>query len=284
MRHFLLFLMASICLSSCSSWMKEEDKLIAEVYDYKLYASDIMDIVPKGTSEKDSTVMVQGFIDSWIRKYLIIHQAEYNLTSEQMDFEQKLEDYRNSLIIYAYESELINQKLDTVVTESEIQAYYRQNRPDFELKYNVVKAVYVVLPIDSKKKAMFRKLLDTRRFSNDSLENFAGKYALSYYNGYRNWIRFDDLLTQVPIKTYNQELFLRDNRFIEIDDKPFSYLVLIHDFIIAESLSPLDMERENIRNILINKRKRELISQMHKNIYEKAVKDNAFKIYNIVNN
>jgi hypothetical protein len=277
----LLLLFCVLGLASCKSRHNSDDIIIAKVYDYELFASDLNDLVPKGTSKNDSTTIVQGFIDSWIRKNLIIHQAEYNLLPEQMDFEQKLEDYRNSLITYAYESELIRQKLDTVVSETEIKNYYNQYRADFELKYNVVKAVYVVLPIDSNRKKLFRSLLNTRRFSSDSLENEAGRYALSYYNGYNNWIRFDDLLTQVPIKTYNQEVFLKDNRFIEFDDKPFSYLILIQDFIIAESLSPLDMEIENITNIIINKRKRELISKMHQDIYDKAVKENTFKIYNV---
>ncbi len=275
----LLYILIFLILSSCKSGLHNNDEIVAQVNDYELYKSDLKNIVTKGTNAKDSTMMVQGFIDSWIRKYLIIEQAEYNLSPEQMDFDQKLEDYRNSLITYTYESELIRQKLDTVVQEYEIASYYNQNKQDFELKYNVIKAVYVVLPIESNRKKLFRNLLNMRSFSNDSLEEFANKYALSYYNGYRSWIRFDDLLTQVPIKTYNQELFLRDNKFIEIDDKPFSYLILIKDFIIAESLSPLEMERENITNIIINKRKRELISKMHQDVYDKAVKEKSFKVF-----
>ncbi len=281
MTRKLLFILCIFCLTSCKSKHNSDDVIIAKVHDYELFASDLKDLVPKGTNIKDSSMIVEGFIDSWIRKNLIIHQAEYNLLPEQMDFEQKLEDYRNSLITYAYESELIRQKLDTIVSETEIRNYYDQNRGDFELKYNVVKAVYVVLPIESNRKKLFRSLLNTHRFSSDSLEYNAGRFALSYYNGYHNWIRFDDLLTQVPIKTYNQEVFLRDNRFIEFDDKPFCYLILIQDFIIAESLSPLEMESENIKNIIINKRKRELISKMHQDIYDKAVKENAFKVYKI---
>jgi hypothetical protein len=279
MNRNLLLVVCILGLLSCKSRHNSDDSIIATVYDYELFASDLKDIVPKGTNAKDSSMIVQGFIDSWIRKNLIIHQAEYNLLPDQMDFDQKLEDYRNSLITYAYESELIRQKLDTLVSETEIRDYYGQNRADFELKYNVVKAVYVVLPIDSKRKKLFRDILDTRHFSSDSLEYNAGRFALSYYNGYNSWIRFDDLLSQVPIKTYNQEVFLRDNRFIEFDDKPFSYLILIKDFLIAESMSPIEMETENIRNIIINKRKRELISKMHQEVYNKAVKENAFKIY-----
>lgn len=258
----------------------EKGRVVAKVYDNQLYASDLAGVVPQGSAEKDSIVLVRNYIDSWIRKRLLIRQAEKNLTARQRDFSKKLEEYRNSLLTYTYESELIKQKLDTTVTESEIASYYLLNKAAFQLRYTVVKAVYVVLNEDSKELRRFRNLLsdkDTIRSGNIDL--LAKQHALSYYIGDETWIRFDDLIQQVPIETFNQELFLKNNTFVEIKDKPFVYLIRFKDYALSESISPLELEADNIRNIIINKRKQSFLRSMHEELYTNALKEEVFQIY-----
>lgn len=254
--------------------------VVARVNNKYLYESDVRGVVPSGTARKDSVVLVQNYIDSWVRKQLLIRQAERNLTQKQQDFSKALEEYRNSLLIFAYESELVNQKLDTLVTDAEIEQYYNLNRRSFELKYNIVKVVYVVLPVDSKEIQRFRKLLsDKDTILSSTIEQLAQQHAYSYFVGDETWVRFDDLLAQLPIETYNQELFLRNNRYIEITDDPFIYLIRFKDFLITESIPPLEVEYENIRNIILNKRRQELIRSMHQQIYDQALRDKTFEIY-----
>ncbi|MDP2235092.1 MAG: hypothetical protein Q8J88_01545 [Bacteroidales bacterium] len=279
---FLLYILFSgLLLSSCDPTPDpERGEVIAKVHGNYLYETDLEGVVPAGTPKKDSLFLVSNYIDSWLRKRLLIRQAERNLTPRQQDFTKKLEDYRNSLLTYAYERELINQKLDTIVSEREIEAYYEQNKGSFELRYNIVKVVYVVLPHDAKEIPRFRKLLSDRdTILAQTIEFLARQHALSYYIGDETWIRFDDLLSQIPLETYNQELFLKNNRYLEIDDNPFKYLIRFSDFLIAESVSPLEIEIENIRNIIINKRKQDLLRKMHEELYEQALRDKVFEIY-----
>lgn len=258
----------------------DRGEVVAKVYGSYLYEGDLAGVVPVGTPRKDSLFLVSNYIDSWIRKRLLIRQAERNLTPKQQDFAKKLEDYRNSLLVYAYETELINQKLDTIVSEAEIERYYNQNKGSFELKYNIVKVAYVVLSKEAKELPRFRKLLSNPdTLITPTVEFLARQYASSYYLADEVWVRFDDLLSQIPIETYNQELFLRNNRYIEIDDNPFIYLIRFKDFRIAESISPLEVETENIRNIILTRRKQALVRKMHDELYEQALRDKSFEIY-----
>lgn len=254
--------------------------VVARVHNKYLYESDIRGVVPAGTARKDSVVLVQSYIDSWVRKQLVIRQAERNLTQKQQDFSKALEEYRSSLLVFAYESALINQKLDTLVTEREIEQYYNLNRRSFVLKHNIVKVVYVVLQIDSREIPRFRKLLsDKDTVVSANVESLARQHAYSYFIGDETWVRFDDLLAQLPIETYNQELFLRNNRYIEINDDPFIYLIRFKDFLITESIPPLEVEYDNIRNIILNLRRQDLIRSMHQQIYEQALRDKSFEVY-----
>lgn len=254
--------------------------VLAKAYGNYLYEADLIGVVPAGTSVNDSIMLVNNFIDNWLRKRILVRQAERNLTPGQTDFSKKLEDYRNSLIVYTYETELIRQKLDTTVTDREIERYYEDNKANFELKYNIVKVVYAVLPSDSRELGRFRKLLNNRRTLNlDSLNNLAQRHAIAYYLDEDSWIKFDDLLLQIPLVAYNQEVFLNNNRFVEFVDEPFTYLVLFRDFMIRESLSPLEFEYDNIRNIILNRRKMELLKEMHQEVYEKALRNNEIEIF-----
>jgi hypothetical protein len=258
----------------------QKGMVVARVHNKYLYESDIRGVVPAGTAPKDSVVLVQSYIDSWIRKQLVIRQAERNLTQKQLDFSKALEEYRSSLITFAYESALINQKLDTLVTDREIEQYYNLNRHSFELKHNIVKVVYVVLPVGSKEIPRFRKLLsDKDTIMSSTIEFLAKQHAYSYFIGDETWVRFDDLLAQLPIETYNQELFLRNNRYIEILDDAFIYLIRFKDFLITESIPPMEVEYDNIRNIILNRRRKDLIRNMHQQIYEQALRDKSFEVY-----
>jgi hypothetical protein len=240
--------------------------------------SDIQGIVPPGLDAADSLQVIHDYIDNWVRKKLLIRQSESNLNSDQKDFTRQLEEYRNSLIIYTYEQELVRQSLDTVVTEQEIVNYYNANKDDFQLKDNIVKVWYVKLQ-KSASLGPFRQLLQSDKPADrKKLVELSSKHAVNSFLDDQSWLVFDDILKEIPIKTYNQEEYLKNNRFIEIEDSLFVYLLNIKGFMIKESLSPLSFETENIRSIIVNKRKLALIEDMQKNLYNEALKNGDFEL------
>ncbi len=259
---------------------KDRGQILAKVEGYYLYEADMEGVIPYGTSARDSILLAKSFIENWIKSRLLIRQAERNLTPRQLDFSKKLEDYRNSLVIYAYESELIKQMLDTVVSESEIEQYYYDNLQNFELKHNIVKVIYVILPYQSQETEIFRNLFQTDdELMLDSIDYYARQYALAYHLNDEEWLGFNQLASLIPIDAYNQELYLKNTRYLEIDEDPFSYLVLFRDYMVSESTSPLELVQNDIKNILLNKRKRQLVRQMEHDLYEQAMRDNVFEIY-----
>ncbi len=265
------------CCSSCNR--KNDEVAVARVFDEYLYPSDLEGIVPKGTSAEDSIKIIQTYIDGWIRTSLLVHQAEKNLTEEQMGFADKLKTYENSLIIYTYESELIRQQLDTNVSLKEISEYYDAHPNDFVLKDNILRVNYVKLNKDSEHINTIKQMLRSESESErEKLAALCIQHASNFYLDDHSWLLFNDLLKEIPIQTYNQEQFLKYNRFIETSDSLYAYLMNIYDFKIKESLSPLSFERENIRNIIINKRKVSLINNMKKEVYQHALENSNFEI------
>jgi hypothetical protein len=281
--NVLLFL----CLLSCnfpSPSPKSNEKPLARVGDTYLYPSDIKNIFSKQeflSEQKDSVKIVSNYINNWIRENLLLQKAEKNLTEDKiMKFAQMVDDYRKSLITYQYESELVKQKLDTIVDISEIEKYYEENKSNFELKDNIIKVLYVKVrktaPKVEKVKEWYKSNVPKDK---DALTNYCYQYAENFYLDENTWLLFNDVLKEIPIKLYDQEAFLQNNRFIETQDSVYYYFVNIKGFKIKNSISPLSFEKENIRNIILNKRKVELIKKMREDIYNEGVKNKTFEIY-----
>ncbi len=273
--------MFALALNSCINVPKQSDEnVLARVYDDYLYESDLKGIVPDGTNVKDSIAIVWNYVNGWIVEKLELSKARRNLLDEDMQFEKQLEEYRNSLIIYQYESKLVSQTLDTVVSDVEIEEYYNKNIGSFQLKDNIVKGFYARFKEDNPNIPKIRKFFYSKKLgAMDSLEVYIEMYSNLYFLDDETWILFNDLLKFVPIQTYNEEAYLKNHRKIELKVEPHVYLVSIADFKIKESVSPLSFEKEKIRQIIINKRKLEIINRMREEIFQTAQQDNDFEIY-----
>lgn len=268
---------------SCSLFEKKEEapkQAVARVFDKYLYMDELKEIIPADASSSDSAQIAENYIKSWIEQILLLKKAEDNLTDEQKDFSKQLEDYRRSLIIYSYQRELLNQLLDTNVTEEEIENYYENNKQNFELKDNIVKVRYVKV---AKNAPDIKKLKKWYASDNpqdiQALESYCFQFAQNFYLDDKTWLLFDDLLKEVPIKTYNKEDFLKQNKLIEMEDSLSLYFLNIKGFKIKNSISPLSFEKENIRNIIVNRRKLDIINKLKQDIYNDAANKSDFEIY-----
>lgn len=252
---------------------QSDERVVARVFERYLYANDLRSIVPKGTSRNDSLRIITDFVNNWIRQQCVLKRAEDNLEEKKKDVERKLEEYRNSLITFAYEKELVKQKLDTTVSSAEIEEYYKENENSFQLRNNILQVLYVKIPKKAPRLEKLRQWFRSSDARNRKLmEEYSFQYANDYFFNDEEWMLFDDLIQRVPIKTYDQEQFLRNNRMIEIPDSTHLFLVHIKGFKIKESISPLSFETENIRNLILNRRKLELLREMENDAYNDALK------------
>ncbi|MCX6273524.1 MAG: hypothetical protein NTU44_20335 [Bacteroidetes bacterium] len=279
--YLLFFLAAFFLLVSCQKGKRSgSEHPLARVHDIFLYESDLAGVVLPGTPSKDSIDIVKNFIQNWIRQKLVVYQAENNLNRNQKDFAKELEEYRNSLIVYRYESRLIKEKLDTVVTQKQIEDYYNQNQGNFELKDNIVRVLYVKLKVKDPSIQKIKSLLRSDKPADrQKLTQLAAANAVNSYLDDKSWLFFNDLLKEIPIKTYDQEDYLQNHRMIEFSDDSFTYLINIVEFKIKEGLSPLSLEMDNIKNILINKRKTKLVNDMENDVYNQALKNKDFETF-----
>jgi hypothetical protein len=281
MRLLWISLVFVLFFSSCQGKKAEEkSEVVISVYGKKLYKADLENIVYEGISYNDSVVRAKVYIDKWVRSQLLIRQAENNLTPEQLDFSKRLEEYRNSLVINKYETELINQNLDTEVTEDQIYEYYNQNKSEFRLNRDIVQVASVSLPNDSKMKWVFTKLFrDYDYLMVDSLTSLASRHALNYDFNIKEWRSFEEIVDTYNLKLKDNKSFLDEKKFFIINNDEVYTLVRICDYRLIGDESPCEMETDRIKYIILNNRKKDLLEKLYDDLQTKAIQDKAFDVY-----
>lgn len=274
MNKAIYIVVVSVLFTSCQFLQKtfsSKEKPVARVFSEYLYPSDLEGIVPKGTSSADSVLLVQSYIENWIRQTVILKQATDNVDLDQDALEKQLETYRQSLIIYSYEQQLIAQNLDTTVSNAQIKKYYEENKDNFELKKSIIKATYAKIPKNAHRiDVAIRWFNSSKPKDRNELETYCMQFSSNYSLLDTSWLYLDELSMIIPLDRFSESSILQKNNYINFSDKDFVYLVKVKDFMYKEELSPLEFEIENIKNIIINKRKIELIDKMENQVYQNA--------------
>jgi hypothetical protein len=274
---FILLIAAGACTTLEN---RNRESPLAKVYDKTLYLSDIQDIFPENITPSDSVLILQNFVDKWVKKQLILQKAELNLTEEQKDVTQQLDEYRSSLLIYKYEQNLIAQKLDTVITRSEVQAYYEENPSNFSLDDHIIKCLFIKLPLDAPGLYRVRQLYRSEREEDiKQLESYCYQYAVKYDYFNEDWVPFESITRELPAEIRSPERYLRYNRYIEQQDSLFRYLINIREYQLAGMVAPLPYVEDKIRTIILNKRKVQFVNDLENNIYLDALNKGDFTIY-----
>lgn len=264
-------------LTACQN--TEKNRPVARVYDKYLYESDLQNIFLSNVSKEDSTLIAKAYIDKWIQTQLLLKQAENNLNDRDKNVARQLEDYRASLLIHKFEQEYINQKLDTLVKESEVEQYYYSNKQNFVLTEPIVKALFIKLRKEAPQTPKIREIYrSTRQEDIQLLDNLAYQAAI-YYDFFNDqWVPFSVIIKQLPysVGDYNQ-VFAK--QFLEMEDGSFIYLVALRDIKEQGEIAPLDYIVNDIKQLIVNSRKQDLIDQLERNLIVKAKDERNFEIY-----
>ena len=271
----------SILGYSCSLFeSNNHEEPLARVFEQQLYPSDISHAIPSGTSMQDSIVLARRYVDTWVKDQLMLNRAEQALTEEQKDFEKQIAEYRWSLMIYSYRQKLLQQKLDTVVSNTEIQTYYDANINNFILGQNVIKGTFIKAPLSAPRMDQLRGW--SRMNGEDDL-NQIEKYCINYAEKYSDfndtWVYFPSIKVQLPMQISQPSRYLRYNKNIETTDSLYRYFLHVTDHLPEGEVTPIEMVTDDITNIIMNKRKIEFFQDLEQRVYNDAISRNQFEIY-----
>ena len=254
---------------------------IARVGDNYLYGEDIAKDMPLGLSISDSGRLVDKYVNDWVKKQLLIIKANEELSINAINIDRKVEDYRYALIMHEFEKIYIGSHLNTEVTQEEIESYYHERSDNFLLKQNIVRCIFAKIP--SSAPDIFQIRRNIRNYPNTDIEdikNYCYQFADLSFLDDSVWIGLDELVVNTPLAALqNKTQFLEKTVYSETRDESYIYLFRMVEYKISDQIAPLEYVKEDIENIIINKRKLALKKDLHEMIYEEALKTKKFEIY-----
>ncbi len=260
--------------SSCSIFSGSDKDLrpVARVFDQYLYAEDLAAVVPSGTSAADSTLIAQNFIDNWVKQQVILAQAEQNLSDEQKNFEQQVQNYRNSLLIYAFEKNLVEQKLDTSFTEEELKAYYDSNGTSLKLNDYLYKLYYIKVDAGKQINGKMQKLLRSGSDNDlEELKNLCTANAIDYSFNDQIWVTGAELANKIPLSSANKSNIANREKLTTINTNGSEYYIFTLRSYSPGDIPPLEVVTTDIKERLLNTRKVKLIEQMRTDLVNVAL-------------
>ncbi len=282
MKRLLFFILVIITAAGCSNMNHQAGRVpVAKAGNTILYADEIPMLTYAGIAEADSVALYQSYINRWAKRELLFQKANENLGYEiRREIEKQVNETRSNLVIYQYQRQMMEQKMDTIVTESQLESYYNQNQETFLLRSTIVKAMFIKLPANIEVATQIRNL--AREDDPDKvaeLESLCYGYAVKYDDFNEDWITFDRLAVELPLKLADEVSFLRRTPFYEATDSLYSYFVKFRDYRLNSTVAPYEYVKNDIELILLNNRRVNYIQSLENDIYEDAVSKNNYIIY-----
>lgn len=278
----LLILTAILSLNSCNREVGNADQSnspIVTVNNNTLYMVELLEDLPRGLSAEDSASFAQAYINSWINNELLYKKAEQNIVNES-EIEELVSNYRKSLIINSYQQHLLKGELSKNVSEDDLQNYYDSHKEELRLKENIIKGLYLKIPIESPKVDNFKKWYKqgsdaaVENIEKNSLQNVVG-----YEYFYDKWIDLNDVMIDIPYAMTDVQSFLKNNKNLEVQDSSFVYLLNIKDYRLVGAVAPYDYARDRMLNVYLENKKSNFLQEIQKDLYDKALSSGDIKFY-----
>lgn len=277
MKSIHLIILLLIC--SCDLPTNEESNAIARVGEDFLFISDLENQI--GPNGSDSIQITTRTVNEWAEEMLYLKKAEINLSSlEKKGLEELVSTYRNDLYVKTYKDKAIQSQLDSIVEKEEIESYFEQNKFNFKTNKDLMRGRYVRVRNENYNLRSIRKSI--RRYNEDD-KVFLDSIALQFTTYSLNdsiWVQASQFFNRLPsISERRYKNFLKNDTFFELQDSLEVYLVVVEEVVLRNDLAPLDYVAPTLKQILINKRKLELMRQLDREIIKEGLRQNIFEVY-----
>ncbi len=256
----------------------EQDQLLAEVHGRRLYMSDAQSILAPQMTTEDSISRLRAFVQLWVNEAVLLHEAEQRL-GPGIDLDDLVRDYRNSLLISNYEKNIVETRVDTVITQQELQGYYQRNKDQYQLERPIVRGYFVKIDRQVDSLSEFRSWWDSRdSIDFEQLAAFSARNAEVFLLEDSTWYTVSDIEGLMPPGTL-QSQNMRPNTSLRFTDDDYEYYLRITESVLSREIAPLSYIREQAVRYIMHKRKLDLLEQIKQDLYQKNLEQNQIKIY-----
>ncbi len=275
----------SLCLftilffSSCNFVSDVDSNYIARYGDEYLLKDDFITLF-EGIEIDDSLSLANTIINNWAIEKILIERAELNLSEIKLQkIESLVKNYRSDMLSEAFLEALINSSINLEIDSTEILNLYEKNKNLFNLNEDIFKIVHVELPLDFSDTYQIRsKIKRFKRGDQMFLDSISYRFK-SFSFTTDNWISKKLLFQKFPFLTSYSYRSLKNYNFYQFKDSLSLYLIKITEFAKKDDVSPIDYVLPTLEYMSLNKRKKELMLNIKKDILKDALQNNKLEIY-----
>ena len=283
MKRALILLAALLPLCSCDMLgrlFSDSDSKVASVGRSVLYRSDVANVVPSGLPEEDSVKLARQFIDNWVLGELLLKEASETLSKDQKDISAQISQFRKNLLTFRYEKACVAERLDTLVTLEEARAYYDEHSKDYVSPVSIIRCRVIEISKKSPYYEMIRETYTTDEEADVSvLEQTCFTAAQKYSDFGKKWIASTVLARELGIGVEECEADLKKSSAYEKEAHGQHFLVYIQSRTAPGEISPLEYNFSTISDILVSRRKKEIIASLEQELFEEGLSDGKIKYY-----
>ncbi|MDE5706579.1 MAG: peptidyl-prolyl cis-trans isomerase [Alistipes sp.] len=257
-------------------------RVLAEAAGRKLHLREVREALPRGMSGADSAAFMERYVAKWVRKQLKLQEAEQLFSGSERDIDSLVEAYRESLLIRKLEQHLVDSRLDTLVTDEQVSAYYAAHASEFKAPQTLVKGRVVRFDSGNRQAAKLLRMMS--RGSASAAQDFAdlcrkNNFTLDDFTS--SWVTFTEFLSYLPVlHSRNYDALLVPGRVQQMNDSRSGYYFEITEVLHPGDVLPLDRVGQTIRRILSNQRQNDIIRSYDEELYERALAEGGATVYN----
>ena len=255
------------------------NKLLASVYNRSLYLTDMEGMFPENATKQDSLQVINAYVDRWIRNNIIMAEAERNVPKD-LNIDELLQKYRESLILSSYEEQLTKVSLDTAISETELKDFYEKNKEQYQLETPILRCYFIKIPKTTPQSDSLQKWWNSPKSDNNlkKMQEFARNHARSYILEDSVWTRADDLVKMLPEGTLVSE-DISSGKELTMKNDDFQYYFRALGVMNQKEIAPLSYIKEQASKYILHQRKIQLIEKKKQEMYDLEMKKNNVKIY-----
>ena len=257
----------------------EKGEAVARVGDSKLMMEDLQKVIPNGISEEDSIILARQYINSWALDLVFMDVAESQLSSAELDVSKEVEAYRRALLKYRYEQLYINQRLDTLVSDDQIQEFYERNQDRFILPRPVLKARFMSISSQSPMLNVIKQKMSSNEISDVMMaDSLAYSAAYKFVTWDDAWIDAITLAREFGVESASVMSSLKKGWIERTDSTGMMSVAYISEMVSAGKLAPHEYSIPLIKDMIISARKQVLISTLEQDLLNDARESGKFEI------
>ena len=271
--YFFLFILLVISCSPVEAPPVEDDVVLAKVFNKTLYLSELDGMIPQGVTHEDSMNIINAEVERWAREAVLMQEAEKNIPND-LNIDRLVRDYRSSLIRHNYEKLLVEVKLDSIISEAELNAYYEKNKEQYQLESSIFRCHIIKIPLEAPNLDQLRIMWrSTNEEDLKKMKEYCEENADFYMLEDTVWLAIDEVRAQLPKGTNifpNQDLTQSNNKFL--------YFLKVLEKKSQKEIAPLGFIREQAQKVILHKRKKKLLEAKKEELYERESRKNNVKI------